>query len=128
MRKRYVACNWALTLRFVTFLAFWPAVAMTDDSLWETELREAARFQELGRYPEAESACLAAVKEAEKLGPSDLRLATSLNNLALLYKIQAKYAEAEPIYQRAVGIIEKALGPEHPTLASILNNIAELDR
>jgi tetratricopeptide (TPR) repeat protein len=129
MRKRYIACNRALALRFaVTFLAYCPTVAMTDDSLWETQLREAVRFQELGRYPEAESACLAAVKEAEKFASGDLRLATSLNNLALLYKIQARYAEAEPMYQRALGIVEKALGPEHPNLASILNNIAELDR
>ena len=105
MQKRYIACNQALALRLaVSFLLVCPALAMTEDSLWEAHLREAVRFQELGRYSEAEIACLAAVTEAEKFDPDDLRLATSLNNLALLYKIQARYAEAEPVYERALGI------------------------
>ncbi len=34
--------------------------------------------------------------------------------------------EAEPLYQRALGIVEKALGPEHPRVAGSLNNLAAL--
>ncbi|MFZ3327054.1 MAG: tetratricopeptide repeat protein [Methylocella sp.] len=41
-------------------------------------------------------------------------MATSLNNLAALYDDQGQYAQAEPLYQRALTIGEKALGPEHP--------------
>jgi tetratricopeptide (TPR) repeat protein len=41
-------------------------------------------------------------------------VAQSLNNLAGLYDSQGKYAEAEPLYQRALAISEKALGPDHP--------------
>ncbi len=55
-------------------------------------------------------------------------MATSLNNLALLYATQGKYAEAEPLYQRALGIVEKALGPEHPHVAQSLENYAALLR
>ena len=55
-------------------------------------------------------------------------MATSLNNLAVLYHAQGKYAEAEPLYRRALGIREKALGPEHPDVATSLNNLAELYR
>ena len=103
MRKYSIDLNWALTLLLaVPFPAFCPTMAMTEDSRWETHLRAAERFQELGRYPEAESACLAAVNEAEQFGSNDFRLATTLNNLGFLYKVQAKYAEAEPIYQRAL--------------------------
>jgi len=36
--------------------------------------------------------------------------------LAALYSDQAREAEAEPLYQRALAIREKALGPDHPTL------------
>jgi CHAT domain-containing protein len=36
------------------------------------------------------------------------------------------YAKAEPLYQRALAIIEKALGPEHPDTAVSLNNLAFL--
>jgi tetratricopeptide (TPR) repeat protein len=52
----------------------------------------------------------------------------SLNNLAWLYKAQGKYAEAEPLYNRALAIVEKALGPEHPNVAQSLENYAGLLR
>ena len=44
------------------------------------------------------------------------------------YQAQGKYAEAEPHYQRALAISEKALGPEHPNVARILENYADLLR
>ncbi|MCH6578498.1 MAG: CHAT domain-containing protein, partial [Proteobacteria bacterium] len=44
----------------------------------------------------------------------------------LLYHRQGKYAEAEPLHKRALAIREKALGPEHPDVATSLNNLAEL--
>ena len=52
--------------------------------------------------------------------------ATSLNNLAVLYRAQGKYAEAEPLYQRALAIYEQQLGQDHPDTASSLNNLAGL--
>ncbi len=55
-------------------------------------------------------------------------MATSLKNLALLYQTQGKYAKAEPLYQRAPAIREKALGPEHPDVAQSLENYAALLR
>jgi hypothetical protein len=39
---------------------------------------------------------------------------TSLNNLAGLYDTQGQYGKAEPLYQRALAIREKALGPGAP--------------
>ncbi len=53
-------------------------------------------------------------------------MATSLNNLAALYKAQGRYAEAEPLHKRALAIFEKALGPKHPDVAQSLNNLAVL--
>ena len=46
-------------------------------------------------------------------------LQLSLNNLAGLYDDQGRYAEAEPLYKRALAIREKALGPDHPDVATI---------
>ncbi len=63
-----------------------------------------------------------------RFGPQDPRLATSLNNLAGLYRAQGKYAEAEPLYKRALAIGEKTLGPEHPHVAMTLENYAALLR
>ena len=51
-------------------------------------------------------------------------MAVSLNQLAELYRNQGKYAEAEPLYQRALAVSEKTLGPEHPQVAMVLNNLA----
>ena len=36
------------------------------------------------------------------------------------------YAKAEPLYQRALKIREKALGPDHPKTAQSLNDLALL--
>ena len=62
------------------------------------------------------------------LGPGHLDVASSLNNLAVLYKDQGRYAEAEKLFQRSQTITEKAVGPEHPDMARNLNNLALLYR
>ncbi|WP_395849820.1 tetratricopeptide repeat protein [Cystobacter fuscus] len=54
------------------------------------------------------------------------RVATSLNNLALLYKDQGLYGRAEPLFQRALAIHETTLGPSHLDVAASLNNLASL--
>jgi tetratricopeptide (TPR) repeat protein len=55
-----------------------------------------------------------------------LAQAQQLNQqVADLYQ-QGRYAEAIPLYQRSLAILEKALGPEHPNVASNLNNLALL--
>ena len=41
---------------------------------------------------------------------------------------QGRYDEAEPLYQRALTIREKALGPAHPNVATALENYASLLR
>ena len=64
--------------------------------------------------------------QRRNLGLEHHAVATSLNNLALLYSNQGQYAQAEPLYQRALEIQEKALGPEHPAVATSLNNLAGL--
>ncbi|CAN0422393.1 unnamed protein product, partial [Ectocarpus sp. 13 AM-2016] len=38
---------------------------------------------------------------------------------------KGKYDEAEPLYIRAIAIREKALGPDHPDVASCLKNLAD---
>ncbi len=54
--------------------------------------------------------------------------ALSLNNLAALYQAQDRYAEAELFYSWSLAIYEKALGPEHPSVATALENYAALRR
>jgi tetratricopeptide (TPR) repeat protein len=37
-----------------------------------------------------------------------------------------EYAKAEPLFERALAINEKALGPEHPMVAAVLNGLANV--
>ncbi|MEH2360782.1 tetratricopeptide repeat protein, partial [Nostoc sp.] len=53
-------------------------------------------------------------------------VATSLNNLAALYRSQGRYSEAEPLYIQALDICEQRLGVDHPNTITIRNNLAYL--
>ena len=43
-----------------------------------------------------------------------------------MYGKQGRYAEAEPLFKRSLAIWEKALGPEHPDVATSLSNLGVL--
>ncbi len=107
-------------------LTLWPVAASAQETRWETLMAEAVKAYQQADYVEAEKLLLAALQEAEKFGEQDPRFAISLNNLAELYRAQGNYAQAEPLYQRALAIREKALGPEHPHVAMVLENYAAL--
>lgn len=49
-------------------------------------------------------------------------------NVARYLELRAEYGEAEPLYQRALTITERALGPDHPSVGTRLNNLAGLYR
>ncbi len=91
---------------------------------WESYNDAGVEAYEQARYAEAEELYLAALEEAEKFGEQDPRLATVLNNLAALYRLQGKYTAAEPLHRRALAIWEHTLGPEHPDVATRLHNLA----
>jgi tetratricopeptide (TPR) repeat protein len=54
--------------------------------------------------------------------------ASLLNRAAVYLTERALFTEVGPLYQRSLAIREKALGPEHPAVATSLNNLAELYR
>ena len=73
---------------------------------------------------------LAHVRAAAAIASDDIGppLADALNGAGFYLHHQAAYAEAEPLYERALAIWEKALGPDHPDVALSLNNLAGLYR
>ncbi len=105
-----------------------PAYAVAQQADWERYMRAGAAAYQQGSYAEAVKQIKAALSAAEAFGPNDPRLATTLNNLAVFYNAQGKYAEAEPFNKRALAIREKVLGPAHPEVATSLNSLAELYR
>ncbi|MFP5264096.1 MAG: tetratricopeptide repeat protein [Blastocatellia bacterium] len=57
-------------------------------------------------------------------GPDHPEVATSLNDLALMYVDQGKYADGAPLLERSLSILEKALDPGDFNLADPLTNLA----
>jgi tetratricopeptide (TPR) repeat protein len=49
-----------------------------------------------------------------------------MNELAIWLMKRADHREAEPLYRRALAINEESFGPDHPNVATSLNNLAEL--
>ena len=77
-----------------------------------------------GLYPESQTALEKCLEIRQRLLPKDdLDLANSLNSLALSYKSQGKYAEAELLYKKSLQIRESK---SHPDVAESLNNLAGL--
>lgn len=60
------------------------------------------------------------------LGPEHPEVGRALNNLAVTYQDQGEFDKAEPLYKRALEILENALGPEHPEVANGLTSYATL--
>lgn len=62
----------------------------------------------------------------QSVGISHPDYATSLNNLAALYKTQERYHEAETLYNKAIYILESSFGSSHPDYSITINNLAAL--
>jgi hypothetical protein len=70
---------------------------------------------------------LRALRIKEKIfGKQNIEVAMTSNNLAVLYKSQGKYREAERLYRRALSIFEKRLAPKHPNLIACRDNYNSL--
>ncbi|MBX9792246.1 MAG: tetratricopeptide repeat protein [Pirellulales bacterium] len=64
------------------------------------------------------------VKELQ--GEEHPNYSAALNNLAVLYKLQGKYPQAESLFKEALAIKKKTLGERHPDFATSLLNLARL--
>jgi CHAT domain-containing protein/tetratricopeptide (TPR) repeat protein len=103
------------------------AGASAQQAQWDELNRQVVKLYQNGRYADAIPIAERALEVAAKtIGPNDPRVATALNNLAELYRVQGKYSDAEPLYKRSLEITEKALGKNHPHVAYSLNNLALL--
>ena len=96
-------------------------VELGQSTNWESDTAAGLKALKQGHYGEAEKLFLAALENED-----GSRLAISLDNLAVLYQAQGKYAKAEPLFKRSVRILEKDLGPEPLILATPLQNLAIL--
>ena len=94
--------------------------------LWENYKAEGKTAVERGQYDKAENFFHAAIEQVEQVGSLNPCLADCLNELAILYAKQHKYAQAELLFQRSLGVSVAALGSDHPDVAIVLKNIGIL--
>lgn len=87
------------------------------------------RGKEIDYQKEQETAieCLRKAIDLQKAPGQEENLATSLNNLTL-YKAQGHDAETEPLYSRALEILEQTLGVNHFKTQTVRENLALLHR
>jgi tetratricopeptide (TPR) repeat protein len=69
---------------------------------------------------------LTAAEHAEEHEAELKDVALLFNQVGIYLYARAQYAAAEPLYRRALEIREKQLGPNHPAVATSLNNLAGL--
>jgi tetratricopeptide (TPR) repeat protein len=81
--------------------------AIAESSAYDSLMSEGLSAHAKGHYRDAEKAFISAVNESEKFGPANAKLTTTLNDLALVCQLQAKFAKAETTYQRVLDIYEK---------------------
>jgi tetratricopeptide (TPR) repeat protein len=86
-------------------------------------------YTEFQNWPQCERLiphAIVAVRLVEDFGLDSVAAARLLNESGYYLDDRARYAEAEPLYQRALVIYEEARGPDHPDTAASLNNLALL--
>jgi tetratricopeptide (TPR) repeat protein len=109
--------------------AFCHAMAAAARQIPETPTQQdiIAAAPTIPHLAEAEPLYLQALELIKRLlGEKHPYVATSLHNLANLYKSQRRYAEAEPLYLQALELSKRLRGEEHPDVATSLNNLAGL--
>ncbi|MEM9771396.1 MAG: tetratricopeptide repeat protein [Cyanobacteria bacterium P01_D01_bin.73] len=82
-------------------------------------------LRKLGEYDKAVPLAKKAIDAAKDHSPT-LFLGNCLNELGVLYYLQGRYSDAEPLYRQSLEISESQLGSNRPSTAQSLNNLAAL--
>ena len=80
-------------------------------------------FQE-GRHGDAERMLVADLARVERQNPEPTAIARALVDLAELYRGQARFEEAEPLFRRAIALLDALPAPAHRALVKPLNSLA----
>jgi tetratricopeptide (TPR) repeat protein len=87
-----------------------PASARDAGIEWNLLNQEVSDLYHAGKYDRAVTVAKKALEVAEKnVGPVHPDVAASLNNLALLYYTQGRYAQAEPLFKRRWRCMRRSL-------------------
>ena len=85
-------------------------------------------YRNLGKYTAAEPLLHRSLAIMEKADPANIEISAVLELLGGVYEAQGRYEAAELILLRSLAIRERALGPDHPHVTPLLEQIAMLYR
>ena len=83
-----VDCKTRCLLLAILWVVLVSLQASAQETLWEKQIAIAVKAYQEGRFADAEKSLQAPLKEAERFGPQDPRLATILNILGEIYRAQ----------------------------------------
>ncbi|MEJ0098427.1 MAG: tetratricopeptide repeat-containing protein [Pseudomonadota bacterium] len=112
----------------VALLSWVNAAAAAPDEWTRLDQQTAAQYQARDYVAAAVSAqqALVLAERDSDAGPGAVRLATSLNALALIEQAQGRLGEAQTLLERALTVAEKALPADHPNLIALRANLASV--
>jgi tetratricopeptide (TPR) repeat protein len=97
-----------------------------DGTLWKTWRDAGIQAWQEGRLATAEHLLIAAMEQAEKFGPEDMKVADTANDLAVVYATAGKITEAELLFRRSLAIGIRGFGTEHPAVGATMQNLGIL--
>jgi tetratricopeptide (TPR) repeat protein len=119
--------NKSLTYIQSTFMcasfALTAQAATAGEAEWQKYSSEGAKAYDQANWGAAERSFKLALKEADSFGDADLRLASSLTNLGVLYNYRGQSSKAEPLFERAIAIKQKALGADNPEVLATVGKM-----
>lgn len=95
-----------------------------DENVWLRYWKLGIDAHQKGELAVAERLLRAGVVEAEALGPNDPRLASSLTVLADVLREQSRFAETQPLLERAMQIYEQHFGASHPSTVEVMQQLS----
>lgn len=93
------------------------------DPQWQASITAAKQAAKEKRSAEAEAHWKQALVEAERSGPDNWRVASTLQPMARLYESQGRTDEAEQAFKRTLAIHER-IAPRSPAAARTLTDLA----
>lgn len=107
-------------------LLFICGVAPGAQVSWEELMRSSEDLFDQGKFREAETVLLSAVKASEVFAPTDLRRAETQLRVGRVYKELGRLPESEKWYQRSLDAWKKSVGERDPSLAKPLIGLTSL--
>ena len=103
--------------------------AAAQNTAWGQLVSTSRQYYGKGQYAQALGPAQESVRAAAQIyGAESQAMATSLIQVALTLNALDRRKEAEPLYQRALAIDQKLLGPNDPEVATILTNLGGVYR